>query len=506
MAMHLSTLLNGVDYRIIKGDLNARVVSVENDSRKVSKDSLFVAVIGAVCDGHDYIFRAMEQGASCVVVSKERKGLSDEEIIKESASYNTTVIEMEDTRIAVAILCAQLYGHPEDRLNLVGITGTKGKTTTAFMIHDILKLDENKMGLIGTVCNIINGEKRKTERTTPEALDIYTLMDEMARKKVDSCVMEVSSHGLKFNRVYGLRFDIGCFTNFFEDHIGPNDHPDLDDYFNSKLKLFDSSRIAVVNSDCNKADEVFAYASKRCTVYTYGLSEKSDCYATNIDICRRNGRVGTRFDLVSPWYEGEVFISLPGKFNVYNALCAICAAGVLKVDFEIVKEALANVFVPGRLQPVPNNFGIACLVDYAHNAASLQSVLESLRPYAEGEIITVFGCGGNRSKVRRPEMGEVSGKYSDYTIITSDNPRDEEPDEIIKDIVEGMKKTNGRYEVDPDRTSAIRKALHRAKKGDFVLIAGKGHEDYQEFENGRKEYYEDAVVAKELIAEMEDNL
>ncbi len=506
MAMLLSTLLNGVEYRLIKGSLSSRVVSIENDSRKVGAGSLFVAIIGAKSDGHDFIYRACETGASCIVVDRRRNGYSDEEIIENSKDYNATIIEMEDTRIAIARLCAQFYGHPEDRLNLLGITGTKGKTTTAFMVYEILKHDEEKAGLIGTVCNIINGEKQATCRTTPESLDIYRILNEMAVKKTDSCVMEVSSHGLKFNRVFGLRFDVGCFTNFFEDHIGPEDHPDLEDYFQSKLKLFDNSRIAVVNSDCNEAGRIFDYASKRCTTYTYGLTDKSDCYATGIEITMRNGVVGTKFELQSPWYEGEVFVSIPGEFNVYNALCAICVAGVLKIDFEVVKSALAEVKVPGRMQPVKNKMGISILVDYAHNAASLESVLKSVRPYCKGKIISLFGCGGNRSKVRRFEMGEVSGNYADYTIITSDNPRNEEPMDIINDIVVGMKKTEGEFEIEPDRRTAIAKALKMAQKGDFVIIAGKGHEDYQEFEDGRREYFEDAVVASEAVAVMEENL
>ena len=506
MAMLLSTILNGVDYRLIKGKLGVRVASIENDSRKVTSGSLFVAIKGQQSDGHDYIFRACEQGASCVVVDRTMNRFTDEELIENSKDYETTIIEMADTRVAVAIICAQFYGHPEDRLDLVGVTGTKGKTTTTFMINEILSRDNNKTGLIGTVCNIVNGEKHKSARTTPESLDIYRLLNDMAVKKTDSCVMEVSSHGLKFNRVHGLRFDVGCFTNFFEDHIGPNDHPDLDDYFQSKLRLFDNSRIAVINSDCAEADRIFEYASKKCTVYTYGLSSRSDCYAEDIRVSVRNGKVGSEFKLISPWYEGDVFVSLPGEFNVYNALCAICTAGVLKIDFDVVREALSEVFVPGRMQPVPNKLGVSILVDYAHNAGSLQSALESIRPYCEGKIISVFGCGGNRSKVRRPEMGEVSGRYSDLTIITSDNPRDEKPDDIINDIVEGMKKTEGKFEIEPDRRQAIKKAVKLAHPGDTILIAGKGHEDYQEFENGHKIYFEDAVVASEVITEMEENL
>ena len=220
----------------------------------------------------------------------------------------------------------------------------------------------------------------------------------------------------------------------------------------------------------------------------------------------KNGRVGSEFDLISPWYEGRFFVSIPGEFNVYNALCAICVAGVLKVGEDVVKEALGNVSVPGRMQPVKNSLGFSILVDYAHNAASLESVLKSVRPYCKGKIISVFGCGGNRSRIRRPEMGEVSGRFADYTFITSDNPRNEDPMDIINDIIEGMKKTEGRYEVVPDRKEAIAEALKYAGEGDTVIIAGKGHEDYQEFENGRKENFEDAAVAAEIVAAMEGNL
>lgn len=502
MSMQLSTLLRGTDHRLIAGSTSVGVTSVENDSRKVGAGSLFVAIMGGVRDGHSFIEKCIEDGASCIVVDKNREFPSDDELKAMVQDRNCAIVEMENTRVAIAILCAQFYGHPEDRLNLVGITGTKGKTTAAFMVRKILEVSGVGTGLIGTVCNMIGNERRETERTTPESLDIYRLLNEMASKRLDSCVMEVSSHGLKFSRVHGLRFDVGCFTNFFEDHIGPQDHPDMEDYFLSKMKLFDNSRIAVVNSDCNEADRVLEYASKRCSVFTYGLTDKSDCYAKNIRRENIGGVTGSAFELVSPWYEGEVFVSLAGEFNVYNALCAICVAGILKIDFESVKKALADVFVPGRVQPIKNELGIDVVVDYAHNAASLQSVIEAIKKFAEGRIITVFGCGGNRSVVRRTEMGEVAGRYSDYTVITSDNPRDEDPLKIIDGILEGMHRTSGKYEVEPDRTTAIYKAVKMAQKGDFVLIAGKGHEDYQEFENKRRVHFSDVEVASEIIAKV----
>ncbi|MCQ2531092.1 MAG: UDP-N-acetylmuramoyl-L-alanyl-D-glutamate--2,6-diaminopimelate ligase [Saccharofermentans sp.] len=502
MSMILSTLMQGVTHRLIAGNMGRRVSSVEYDSRKIQENSAFVAIKGFTSDGHDYVAKAIESGAGTIVVNKERDSLSDDELIALSEAKGVTVLEMEDTRKGIAVLSAQFYNHPEDRLDLVGVTGTKGKTTITFMIHEILKRANHSTGLIGTVCNMIGDEKRKASHTTPESHEVYELLEEMAKKQFDSCVMEVSSQGLKLDRVHGLRFDVGCFTNLYEDHIGGNEHPDMEDYFSCKLKIFDSSRTAVVNRDCDVAKEVIDYASKCCPVYTYGLSPESDCYAKDIQKKRINGVTGTEFYVESPWYEGTVFMALPGEFNVYNALCAISTAGLLKIDFEVVKDALSNVHVPGRVQPVPNNLDVTILVDYAHNAASLESVVKTLKSYCEGKVITVFGCGGNRSTTRRYEMGEVSGKLSDYTVITSDNPRKEEPLEIINMIVEGMQRTDGKYEVIVDRAEAIEAAIKMAQPGDTVLIAGKGHEDYQIFAD-KTIHFDDSEVALEVVNRLE---
>ncbi|MBR2295229.1 MAG: UDP-N-acetylmuramoyl-L-alanyl-D-glutamate--2,6-diaminopimelate ligase [Clostridiales bacterium] len=499
MNIRLNNLLHGTDARIICGDGKKKITAVEYDSRKIVPGALFIAVKGFTSDGHDYISKALELGASAIVVDGNRDNYPDEELI--SMAGDATVIEIRDTRKAMASLSANFYNHPEDRLDLVGVTGTKGKTTITFMIRSILKCAGHDTGLIGTVCNMIGEEKRHSEHTTPESHEIYGLLEEMAEKSFDSCVMEVSSQGLKLDRVYGLRFDCGCFTNLYEDHIAPNEHPDMEDYFNCKMKIFDSSKTAVINSDCERSEDAVAYASERCPVYTFGLTDKSDCYAKNIRKERRNGVTGTVFDLVSPWYEGEIFVALPGKFNVYNALCAICVAGILKIDIDPVREALSTVFVPGRVQSVRNDLDISIIVDYAHNAASLENVVTTLKEYTEGRVITVFGCGGNRSRTRRFEMGEVSGNLSDYTVITSDNPRKEEPVDIIADIVTGIEKTKGLYEIVPDRTEAILRAIEKAKPGDTVLIAGKGHEDYQIFAD-RTIHFDDCEVASRMASEV----
>lgn len=504
MSMLLSTLFQGTEYRLISGSMRRRVSSIEENSGKVVKDSLFVAIIGFEVDGHSYIPKAIENKAGCIVVDSDRKSFPDDELISLYGDSDITIIEVKSTRRALAILCAAFFNHPEDRMDLVGVTGTKGKTTTTYMIHNILELDDNASGLIGTVGKCFGKEERETKNTTPDAHELFADLEEMALKQFDSCVMEVSSQGLKLDRVYGIRFDIGCFTNFYEDHISANEHPDMRDYLESKLVLFDNTKTAVINADCAVAKQVINYASSRCPVYTYGLTEDSDCYAKNIRHEVRNGVSGSLFNLVCPWYEGEVFLSLPGKFNVYNALCAICTAGLLKVDFETVLKGLATAKVPGRVQPVENKLGLSILIDYAHNAASLESVLKSLSEYTKGDIISVFGCGGNRSYTRRREMGVVSGNFANYTIITSDNPRDEEPMSIIAMIEEGIMSTGGKYEVVEDRAQAIQKAISMAKPGDTVVIAGKGHENYQEFEHKRRIFFSDSKVASDVVLALEE--
>lgn len=503
MSVMLTTLLQRLSYTVITGSLENQITSVEYDSRKIVKDSLFVAIKGFTSDGHDYIAKAIELGASCVVVDSDRTNYPDEELISMADGKDVAIIAMKDTRKSIANIAAAFYMHPEDRLDLIGVTGTKGKTTITFMIHEILKAAGRSDGLIGTVCNMIGDEKRHASHTTPESREVYEILDELATKNFDSCTMEVSSGGLKLDRVHGLRFDVGCFTNLYEDHIGGNEHPDMEDYIVSKLKLFDNSRIAVVNKECAIADGVIAYAADKCPVYTYGLKSNCDCYATDIIQDRRGSVTGSLFTLTSPWYNGKVFVALPGEFNVYNALCAISVAGILKVDFESVKKALSTIFVPGRVQPVPNNLDITVLVDYAHNAASLENVLTTMKEYTKGKVISVFGCGGNRSATRRFEMGEVSGKFADYTVITSDNPRKEDPLLIIDNIKTGMERTDGKYEIVVDRAEAICKAISMAEPGDLVLIAGKGHEDYQIFAD-KTIHFDDVEVASDVIKELEN--
>ena len=500
--MLIGSVLNNIEYKLIAGSLDKEITSVEFDSRKVSSGSLFVCVKGFTVDGHTFAANAAEQGASALAIDINRDGMPDSDFISLSEKYGLTVIEINDTHKYLSDLCANFYDHPENKLEVFGITGTKGKTTTAFMLREILEKAGKETGLIGTVCNIIAGEKIHASHTTPESRDFYGMMSDMADKGSEALVMEVSSQGLKLDRVRGIRYKTAAFTNLYEDHIAPNEHPDMEDYISCKLKIFDICDTGILNADCAIAGRVADYCKDKVKLITYGIDGDADFVARNLRPERRGHVTGTVFELDSDYFKGDIFVALPGKFNVYNALCAICTAYTEGIDITAVKTALENISVPGRMQPVENNFGVNILVDYAHNAAALESVLNTLKEYTEGRIITVFGCGGNRSRTRRFEMGEVSGNLSDYTIITSDNPRNEEPDAIIADIVTGISKTDGKYEIEADRSKAIRLSIDMAKEGDTVIIAGKGHEDYQIFAN-ETIHFDDCEHAVAAVKERE---
>ena len=500
--MQLRSVLKDIDHKLISGDPDKEITSVEFDSRKVTAGSLFVCVKGFTVDGHAFAGKAAEQGAAAIVVDSSREDKSVDEFVKLGNRYGLSVIEIEDTHKHLSDICANFYDHPENKLAVFGITGTKGKTTTAFMLREILVTAGRETGLIGTVCNIIGGERIHAAHTTPESADLYKMMGALVDKKSDSLVMEVSSQGLKLDRVRGIRYRTAAFTNLYEDHIAPNEHPDMEDYISCKLKIFDCCDTGILNVDCAVADRVVSYCEGKVELITYGIDGDADFTAKNLRPERRGHVTGTVFELDSEYYKGDIFVALPGKFNVYNALCAIVTAYREGIDINAVKTALGNISVPGRMQPVENNFGVNILVDYAHNAAALESVLKTLKEYTEGRIITVFGCGGNRARTRRFEMGEVSGNLSDYTIITSDNPRNEEPDAIIADIITGISKTDGKYEVESDRSKAIRLSVNMAKEGDTVLIAGKGHEDYQIFAD-ETIHFDDCEHAREAVEERE---
>ena len=500
--MLLLSVLKDVDYKLISGDLNKEITSVEYDSRKVSVGSLFVCVKGFTVDGHSFASKACEKDASAIVVDSSREGFPKEELEALTEQYGICIVEIEDTHKHLADLCANFYEHPEKRLAVFGITGTKGKTTTAFMLREILEKSGRYTGLIGTVCNIIAGKKTHAAHTTPESRDLFEMMDTLTRSGSEDLVMEVSSQALKLDRGRGITFRTAAFTNLYEDHIAPNEHPDMEDYISCKLRIFDSCETGILNADCKEADRVKEYCKGKVKLITYGIDNEADFVARDLRPERRGHVTGTVFTLDSEYYNCDIFVALPGKFNVYNALCAICSAVNEGIGIDVIKDALAGISVPGRMQPVENDFGVNILVDYAHNAAALESVLDTLKEYTNGRIITVFGCGGNRSRTRRFEMGEVSGNMSDYTVITSDNPRNEEPGAIIDDIITGISKTEGKYEIEPDRSKAIKLAIDMAEEGDTVLIAGKGHEDYQIFAD-KTIHFDDVEHARTAVTERE---
>lgn len=408
-----------------------------------------------------------------------------------------TVIRVKDTRYALALMSAAYFGYPAEKLKIIGITGTKGKTTTTYMVKSILEGVGHKVGLIGTIEAVIGGKSIPANNTTPESYTIHQYFAEMVRAGCDSVVMEVSSQGLMLHRTAGIPFEIGIFTNLGEDHIGPNEHRDFEDYKRCKGILFTQCRLGIANIDDPWYEDVFRNAT--CRRETFGFTEKADLCAANIEHITKPGYLGVRYH-VSGLMDFDVEIDIPGDFSVYNSLTAIAVCRHFDVPVENIREALKAAKVRGRIEMVKVSDEFTMMIDYAHNAMSLESLLHTLRDYKPERIVTIFGCGGNRSKTRRYEMGEVAGRMSDFTIITSDNPRFEEPQDIINDIITGIEKTDGEYTAICDRKEAIRYAIRHGRPGDVIVLAGKGHETYQEIK-GVKYDMDDRNLIREVLEE-----
>lgn len=485
--MKLSQLLEHLQYEVVQGKDDIPVTELVNDSRKVCEGSVFVCISGAVSDGHAYIADVAEKGAAAVIVEKDIE-----------VPENLTVIKVPDTRYGLALMSAAYFGYPADKLKVIGITGTKGKTTTTFMVKSILEGVGHKVGLIGTIEAIIGDKVIPANNTTPESYVIQKYFAEMVEAGCDSVVMEVSSQGLMLHRTAGIPFEIGIFTNLGEDHIGPNEHKDFEDYKRCKGLLFKQCRLGIANVDDKWYEDVFAGAT--CKIETFGLSERAGLRAVDIEHISRPGYLGVKYR-VAGLMDFDVEIDIPGEFSVYNSLTAIAVCRHFDVPVEKIKEALKDARVKGRIEMVKVSDEFTLMIDYAHNAMALESLLHTLRDYDPGRIVAVFGCGGNRSRTRRYEMGEVSGRLADFTIITSDNPRFEEPQEIINDIITGMKKTDGKYIDICDRGEAIKYAIAHGRPGDVIVIAGKGHETYQEIK-GVKYDMDDRVLIQEALKEI----
>jgi UDP-N-acetylmuramoyl-L-alanyl-D-glutamate--2,6-diaminopimelate ligase len=469
-AMRLESILEIVQSLTVRGTRQAEIAGIACDSRQVRPGFLFVALPGRRADGRAYIGDAVQRGA-VAVVSEGREG----------PRRDVTHIQVEDARRAMAEIACAFYEHPARDLEVIGITGTKGKTTTAFLLRDILRAAGRQPGLIGTVWYEMGDRRIPAGRTTPESIDVQSMLDQMRRARCQSAVMEVSSHALDQKRVWGIDFDVGVFTNLTRDHL--DYHGTMENYFAAKLQLFrglgqmEKPATAVVNLDDDWGQTLANWVAPLLPCVTYGLHPAAAVRAEDVAV----GPAGSSFRLVSPWGERAMRLPLLGRFNVSNALAAIAAAGARGVELDLVARVLFEFeTVPGRLERIPNDRGVSVFVDYAHTDDALANVLATLREIAAGRLILVFGCGGDRDRGKRPIMGAVAARGADHTILTSDNPRSEDPAAILAQIAEGFGSCT-RFETIPDREAAIAKALALARPGDTVLLAGKGHENYQEF-------------------------
>ena len=466
--MELKTLLYGLDYTVMGGNPDREVSGVVYDSRKVTPGCLFICIKGMNYDSHEHVEEIAKKGAHVLVVEQD---------VRIPADGDVTVIRVENTRYAMAFIAAAWFGHPAEKLKTIGITGTKGKTTTTYLVKSILENAGHKVGLIGTIEVIIGDTHIHAGNTTPESYLVQEYFRRMVDEGCDTVVMEVSSQGLMLHRTQGFIFDYGIFTNIEPDHIAPGEHASFEEYMACKGLLFRQCRIGIVNGDDVHCDAVTK--GHTCTLEKFGLEEGNDLRAENLHLVKKPGELGVAFD-TSGLLSMEVEVTTPGRFSVYNALTAMAICRHFGVTEENIKKALLAAKVKGRIEMVKVSDKFTLLIDYAHNAMSLESLLKSLREYEPHRLVCLFGCGGNRSKLRRFEMGEVSGRLADFTIITSDNPRFEEPQAIIDDIKTGIGKTDGKYVEICDRKEAIAYAIDHGEPGDIIVLAGKGHEDYQE--------------------------
>ncbi len=480
--MLLTKLIEGLEVVSIEGDINRNIASVEYDSRKVRSGSMFVCIEGTKTDGHRFVPDAVQSGAAALLVEKDVE-----------APIDVTVIKTPNTRYALAHVSANFYGHPSRDFHLTGVTGTKGKTTTTYMLKAMLEAENRKTGLIGTIANMVGSEILYAERTTPESKDLQSLFAYMKGRGVSNVVMEVSSHALDLHRVSCSDYDIGIFTNLSRDHL--DYHKTFENYFEAKMKLFNMCKQAVVNIDDEYGRKVAERA--KCKVYTFGLTQDADIRAENLSLHSDS----VEFRVITPWMSTDVYVNIPGKFTVYNALGAIGACCLMGLGTESIKNGLKNVSVPGRAEVVETDRDFTVMIDYAHSPESLKSILETVRDFAPGRVVCLFGCGGDRDKTKRPIMGEISGKLADFTIVTSDNPRTEDPAAIVKDIEEGIKKVTDNYITIVDRKEAIRYALSNARPGDLIVLAGKGHETYQQFSD-KTIHFDEREIVREILCDL----
>lgn len=488
--MKLSKICEEIEYTPLQGSLETEVRDVIYDSRKIAPETMFVCMVGAVTDGHKYIPDAIDKGASVIVLEREEEAAQIPE--------NITVLKVASARLALALMSAALFDHPARKLVTIGLTGTKGKTTTTYMIKKVLEMAGKKVGLIGTIGAMIGEEHLPSKNTTPESYELHRMFAAMVEAGCEYVVMEVSSQGLKLDRTAGILFDYGIFTNLSPDHIGPAEHASFEEYMECKSLLFRQCRIGIVNADDEHVDGILK--GHTCEVKTFSAEREADLMASDIGFINEDGKLGMHFK-VSGCMDCEAKVHIPGRFSVYNSMVTMLVCHLAGISDEAILEGLSKVQVKGRVEMLPVSKDYTLIIDYAHNEVSTRSVLTTLMEYHPKRLICVYGGGGNRSKLRRYDMGEVTGEMADLCVLTCDNPRDEEIRDINNDIKVGLARSNGKYIEIDDRKEAIAYCMKNAKPGDMIVLLGKGHEDYQEIK-GVKYHFDEREAVAEILDEM----
>ena len=488
--MKLSKICEEIVYTLLQGSLETEVRDIIYDSRKIAPETMFVCMVGAVTDGHKYIPDAIDKGASVIVLEREEEAAQIPE--------NITVLKVASARLALALMSAALFDHPARKLVTIGLTGTKGKTTTTYMIKKVLEMAGKKVGLIGTIGAMIGEEHLPSKNTTPESYELHRMFAAMVEAGCEYVVMEVSSQGLKLDRTAGILFDYGIFTNLSPDHIGPAEHASFEEYMECKSLLFRQCRIGIVNADDEHVDGILK--GHTCEVKTFSAEKEADLMASDIGFINEDGKLGMHFK-VSGCMDCQAKVHIPGRFSVYNSMVTMLVCHLAGISDEAILEGLSKVQVKGRVEMLPVSKDYTLIIDYAHNEVSTRSVLTTLMEYHPKRLICVYGGGGNRSKLRRYDMGEVTGEMADLCVLTCDNPRDEEIRDINNDIKVGLARSNGKYIEIDDRKEAIAYCMKNAKPGDMIVLLGKGHEDYQEIK-GVKYHFDE----REAIAEIKKEL
>lgn len=472
--MKLKELVEASNVVNFYGDSDTEITQVCANSANVEKGAAFVAIKGYKTDGHKYIADAVKKGASAIIT-------------EDYTDIDIPQVVCKNTRKSLAYAGAKFFGEPAKKFKLIGVTGTNGKTTTTYLVKSVLEFKGYKVGLIGTNQNMIGDKVIGTDRTTPESIDLHKIFRQMADENVDYVIMEISSHSLSLDRVYGLEFEVGAFTNLTQDHL--DFHETMENYANAKSQLFKMCKIGLVNGDDEYVDAVTDGAT--CKVVKYGMNKKHTLEAKNITYSQK----GVLFDVETPFGKSQIRLNIPGKFSVYNALAAIGICQHVGIGIgDIAKALMITNGVVGRAEIVNIPAPYTVMIDYAHTPDGLENIINTVKGFAKGRVVTLFGCGGDRDKTKRPIMGKIAGELSDFCVVTSDNPRTEKPSAIIDDILEGIKDTGADYAVVESRRDAIKYAMENAQENDVIILAGKGHETYQILNDGTIEFDERKIV------------